>query len=264
MARNKKARSLEEIQNIKKDRLGGLTYSELRDKYKISKSTLSYHLKEFNKENNLHTIELTERFLYKSPIGPKIKAKRTGYKGIKKYLCKIENQKRFNRIKYRSSIGPKLKGGKQFIILNCTINPKTGCWEWNNSLTSAGYGQLTINKKYWTSHRYSYTVFNGLIPEGLIVRHMCHNPTCCNPKHLKLGTHKDNYHDSIDNHRKAIKLKCFNVFINRNKYNSFSEASRFSGINRNTIKKYTDKDTRIFNIDEYRKGCKLANKTPRI
>ena len=30
----------------------------------------------------------------------------------------------------------------------------------------------------------------------MIVRHKCHNPKCCNPEHLQIGTHKDNWNDS--------------------------------------------------------------------
>lgn len=31
-----------------------------------------------------------------------------------------------------------------------------GCWEWQKSCNSAGYGQLTEDKKYWLAHRYTY------------------------------------------------------------------------------------------------------------
>lgn len=33
-------------------------------------------------------------------------------------------------------------------------------------------------------------------PAHLVVRHQCGNPACCNPDHLKLGTHGENFSDS--------------------------------------------------------------------
>ena len=39
------------------------------------------------------------------------------------------------------------------------------------------------------------------VPEGLIVRHTCDNPRCCNPHHLILGTRKDNTADMISRGR---------------------------------------------------------------
>lgn len=38
------------------------------------------------------------------------------------------------------------------------------------------------------------------IPSSLVIRHMCHNKSCCNPEHLKTGTHSDNTKDSRDYH----------------------------------------------------------------
>lgn len=91
----------------------------------------------------------------------------------------------------------------EFIKRNITVDPETNCWNWNNSTSSAGYGQFTRNRKYWTTHRYVYTMVFGDIPKGLVVRHLCHNTKCCNPEHLSIGTQKDNWYDSEDTHRKA-------------------------------------------------------------
>lgn len=73
------------------------------------------------------------------------------------------------------------------------------------NLTSQGYGK-TFDKErykqtgrilYKASHRLAYERAYGPIPEGMIVRHMCHTPNCINPKHLKLGTHADNMQDKV-------------------------------------------------------------------
>ena len=75
-----------------------------------------------------------------------------------------------------------------------------GCWIWQKSVSGAGYGQLTVNGKYWSAHKYSYTLKFGPVDSGTLLRHTCHNKKCCNPDHLVTGTHLDNWHDSRETH----------------------------------------------------------------
>ena len=42
----------------------------------------------------------------------------------------------------------------------------------------------------------------GEISEGLCIMHVCDNPRCCNPNHLRLGTVAENNQDCIDKGRK--------------------------------------------------------------
>jgi hypothetical protein len=46
------------------------------------------------------------------------------------------------------------------------------------------------------AHRVAWEMFNGPIADGLIVRHKCDNPNCVNPKHLEVGTQKQNMMDA--------------------------------------------------------------------
>lgn len=75
------------------------------------------------------------------------------------------------------------------------------CWPWQGATRGMGYGQITefTNgiRKTKATHRLAWEFAMGPIPRGLIVRHMCHNPACCNPSHLMLGSHKDNFQDKI-------------------------------------------------------------------
>lgn len=74
---------------------------------------------------------------------------------------------------------------------------ENGCWEWQGATNGHGYGQLGYNGKRTTAHRLSYELSNGEIPAGVLVRHTCDNPPCCNPAHLILGTHLDNAADRV-------------------------------------------------------------------
>lgn len=82
---------------------------------------------------------------------------------------------------------------KQHIV----IDTASECWLWQRHTNAKGYGQLRWNGKKQRVHRSSYQAFIGPIPKGLIVRHTCDTPQCCNPKHLLIGTHADNSRDMV-------------------------------------------------------------------
>ena len=42
------------------------------------------------------------------------------------------------------------------------------------------------------AHKFSYEEAKGEIPEGMEVDHICHNPACVRPSHLRLATKKQN------------------------------------------------------------------------
>ncbi len=68
-----------------------------------------------------------------------------------------------------------------------------------------GYGLLgMINGKNARAHRYAFELKVRKIPTGMQVLHKCDNPTCCNPKHLMLGTSMDNMRDMVIKRRSTI------------------------------------------------------------
>ena len=69
---------------------------------------------------------------------------------------------------------------------------RNGCWLWQSTKATGGYGTFSFEGKKIAVHRWAYKWFNGPIPEGHDVMHSCDNPGCVNPKHLETGTRSDN------------------------------------------------------------------------
>lgn len=75
------------------------------------------------------------------------------------------------------------------------VRKTSTCWWWKGSVSSSGYGSVTIHQKRYSPHVLAYRAWKGEIPEGQQVRHRCDNPLCVRPAHLLTGTHKDNAAD---------------------------------------------------------------------
>jgi hypothetical protein len=81
-------------------------------------------------------------------------------------------------------------------------NSNNGCWYWQKSKHSFGYGYFRINKKTYLAHKLALIFWNnGIEVEGKQVLHSCDNPACCNPAHLRWGTPKNNIYDAIERGR---------------------------------------------------------------
>ena len=81
--------------------------------------------------------------------------------------------------------------------------PMSGCWLWDGTVDRDGYGVIQYKPKFILAHRWSYEFYVGKISPGLLVRHNCDNPGCCNPSHLLVGTHVDNNKDRDRRNRQA-------------------------------------------------------------
>ena len=91
---------------------------------------------------------------------------------------------------------------KQRFWSKVCIGAPDDCWEWITCKDKYGYGRIAYtvsykNKKVLTTHRVSWMLANGDIPEGMCICHTCDNPSCVNPNHLWLGTQKENVNDMV-------------------------------------------------------------------
>src|SRR3990167_2039004 len=79
------------------------------------------------------------------------------------------------------------------------VTSNSQCWLWRGRRGHKDYGRWQRTM----AHRFAYELVKGPIPEGLLVCHTCDTPLCCTPRHLKVGTYKDNSRDCVERGRIA-------------------------------------------------------------
>lgn len=91
------------------------------------------------------------------------------------------------------------------------------CWIWQAAVNEHGYGVMTVgtrkDSRRVRAHRFSVEIQMGRpLSSDEVVLHVCDNPPCVNPLHLRVGTQQDNVMDAIQKRRmntsasKATKL----------------------------------------------------------
>lgn len=177
--------------------------------YKVSRGvTKFFHSRkcatDFAKNNNAHL----GVFFYCGFCGE------VGFKTREQYSALLTKNKRNNNLNapmlHYECVVPyvaKLKMARleerfwSFVDKSPNQGPNGDCWEWQGKRDQDGYGRFSVQNKAFKPHRFSYKLANGKLPEDLLVCHSCDNPPCVNPKHLFLGSNRDNMQDMVNKGR---------------------------------------------------------------
>lgn len=100
---------------------------------------------------------------------------------------------RFNMAKRLYKVDPIERFNQKYIV-----DEETGCWKWQGSLNKDGYGQIRVNNKMLSSHRFSYDYFIGNLNPELEICHNCQDRSCVNPNHLRQDTKSSNMIDCLN------------------------------------------------------------------
>lgn len=118
---------------------------------------------------------------------------------------------------------------------------KEGCWNWKGVILSTGYGVLEYKGKQLGTHRASWILHNGEIPEKFFICHACDNPICSNPNHLFIGKPKDNSQDMLKKNRSN---RCRQN--SKNSKLNINQAKQIKELLKNKISQF--KIAKIFNV----------------
>jgi hypothetical protein len=77
-------------------------------------------------------------------------------------------------------------------MLRVNVRKTDGCWHWTGKINNCGYGEVNIRGKGYLAHRVFHSHFNGPIPEGFQVDHVCCVRDCVNPAHLRAVSAREN------------------------------------------------------------------------
>jgi hypothetical protein len=94
----------------------------------------------------------------------------------------------------------------------------SGCWEWTGEMVRDGYGRFYDQGVRYPAHRVTYMHFVGDVPHGMLLDHICHNPKCVNPHHLRLATPSENQWNSIKPKNNTSGLKGVSWYTPRQKW----------------------------------------------
>lgn len=95
---------------------------------------------------------------------------------------------------------PKLPEHVEALFARYGVEASGECILLGAALDSHGYTIVHINGVRWSGHRYVAEHTLGPVA-GHVVMHDCDTPRCVNPRHLRIGTQKQNIQDRVQKGR---------------------------------------------------------------
>jgi hypothetical protein len=80
------------------------------------------------------------------------------------------------------------------------------CHIWTHTKTKLGYGHFTKHGYTALAHRLRYAMAEPDSIHAQVIMHLCDNPQCCNPRHLRAGSYADNTQDMLTKGRRTAPL----------------------------------------------------------
>lgn len=134
-----------------------------------------------------------------------------------------------------------------------------GCLVWTGSKVSHGYGIILIEGKATSVHRVAYREYNGDIPQGMSIDHICGTKLCIRPEHLRLATTKQNGENLTRLHKNntsgyrgvwwnkrnsswTASVKHNGKYHNKYNFEDIEEANKWAVAKRNELFTHNDKD----------------------
>jgi hypothetical protein len=90
---------------------------------------------------------------------------------------------------------------------NEELNVVGPCHIWKKVHKGKRYGSVRLLGKTFGTHNLAAEIAAGRHQQkGENVRHLCGQPACCNPQHIRFGTNQENSWDALEHGSKRVKL----------------------------------------------------------
>lgn len=92
-----------------------------------------------------------------------------------------------------------------FKSINMMDGDKEQCWPWTGKVNKKdGRPYITIEGKRRPAYCVVLELYSGKLQHKQVARHACDNKLCCNPQHLRFGTHQNNMDDMKERERHGL------------------------------------------------------------
>lgn len=113
----------------------------------------------------------------------------------------------------RAAMAAKRPGLHERYWSKVDVQGNDDCWPWLAAKRnrSHGYGAFWFEGRHQPSNRIALILSGTPVPTGMFACHSCDNPSCCNPRHLFVGTNKDNNDDKVAKGRHVFGERYWNA-----------------------------------------------------